>query len=163
MLAAHQLVAELAQIYYEKPNDDTARAVVAVPPSAGPTTPHSSTPCSPRVAGNPIIQPVTSRALFATFARRPPPATAGAGSCRAAAARACRSAAIRTQRQRIDGFASAAAPTARSLSAPLGDLVLAGESELLRPAQQSAVLGNTRRPWTPSWPSCRWRAAGRSP
>ena len=32
VLAAHQLVAELAQIYYEKPNDDTARAMVAVAP-----------------------------------------------------------------------------------------------------------------------------------
>ena len=36
------------------------------------------------------------------------------------------------------------APTARSLSATLGDLVLTGESDLLRPAQQAAVLHNTR-------------------
>ena len=46
VLAAHQLVAELAQIYYEKPNDDTARAVVAVAPPGWSDRPEpSSTPC----------------------------------------------------------------------------------------------------------------------
>ncbi len=48
VLAAHQLVAELAQIYYEQPNDDTARAMVAVAPSRGPTTRPSSMPSSAR-------------------------------------------------------------------------------------------------------------------
>ena len=33
VLAAHQLVAELAQIYFEKPNDTTPRVVVAMPPA----------------------------------------------------------------------------------------------------------------------------------
>jgi hypothetical protein len=51
-------------------------------------------------------------------------------------------AAIRDQRARIDGFATAA-PTARDVSAQLGDLVLAGEADNLRPAQQAAVLHNT--------------------
>jgi hypothetical protein len=50
-------------------------------------------------------------------------------------------AAVRNQRQRVNGFASAA-PSATSVTTQLGDLVLAAESELLRPGQQSAVLRN---------------------
>jgi hypothetical protein len=50
-------------------------------------------------------------------------------------------AAIRLQRQRVNGFASAA-PSAHALSEDLNDLVLTGESELLRPAAQTRVLDN---------------------
>ena len=51
--------------------------------------------------------------------------------------------AIRTQRQRIDGFA-AAAPERRAPSSHRSETwCWPGESELLRPAQQSAVLHNT--------------------
>ena len=142
VLAAHQLVAELAQIYYEQPNDDTARAVVAVPPSSWSDDPAFVNALLGAVAGNPIIQPVTVAALFATF----PGATTCHSGCRlpsGSGSSGLPAAAIRTQRQRINSF-SVAAPTARSLSAPLGDLVLAGESDLLRPSQQSAVLDNTR-------------------
>jgi hypothetical protein len=47
--------------------------------------------------------------------------------------------AIRTQRQRVDGFATAA-PTAATVATQLGDLILAGESELLRPDQQTRLV-----------------------
>jgi hypothetical protein len=51
---------------------------------------------------------------------------------------------IRTQRQRIGGLVAATStPAARAVTTQLGDLVLAGESEQLRPAQQAGVLHNT--------------------
>ena len=141
VLAAHQLVAELAQIYYEQPNDDTPRAVVAVPPSTWSDDPSFVSALLGALAGNPIIQSVTTSELFATF----PGAAACRTGCRLLSANGgggLPANAIRTQRERINGFA-AAAPTARSLIVPMGKLVLAGESALLRPAQQAAVLHNT--------------------
>jgi hypothetical protein len=50
-------------------------------------------------------------------------------------------AAIRAQRLRVNGFAVSAVG-AHTLGLQLGDLVLAGEAEVLRPSQQSAVLAN---------------------
>ena len=140
MLAAHQLVAELAQIYYEQPNDDTPRAVVAVPPRGWADDPAFVTALLAALAGNPIIQPVTTNQLFDTF----PNATVCRVGCRPAAPAAgtnSRSPRSTPSECTIDGFA-AAAPAARSVIVPLGDLVLAGESELLGPGQQSAVLHN---------------------
>jgi hypothetical protein len=139
VLAAHQLVAELAQIYYEQPNDESPRAVVAMPPRGWTDDPAFVGALLSSLAGNPIIQPVTTDHLFDTF---PNPTVCRVG-CRAAAGVGppLPVAAIGTQRQHIAGFA-AAAPTARSVIGPLEDLVLAGESELLGPAQQSAVLSN---------------------
>ena len=69
VLAAHQLVAELAQIYYEKPNDDR-------PPGGGGGGARPTGPTSPAFVqallealdGNPIIEAVTTSQLFGTFA-----------------------------------------------------------------------------------------------
>lgn len=139
VLAAHQLVAELAQIYYEQPNDDAPRAVVAMPPRGWTDDPAFVAALLGSLVGNPIIQPVTTNQLFDTF----PNATVCHVGCRPATAGGpdLPVGAIDTQREHIDSFA-AAAPTARSVIVPLSDLVLAGESELLGPAQQSAVLHN---------------------
>jgi hypothetical protein len=141
VLAAHQLVAELAQIYYEKPNDDTVRGVVAMAPPGWSDSPGFVGALLGALAGNPIVQAVTTTDLFTTFSAptachngcKLAPVTAGSGLPVAA---------IRDQRARIDGFATAA-PAARQVSAQLGDLVLAGEADNLRPAQQAAVLHNT--------------------
>jgi hypothetical protein len=142
VLAAHQLVAELAQIYYEKPNDVTPRAVVAVPPSSWTDDPEFVSALLGALTDNPIVQPVTVDTLLTTLAAAPCKAT-----CRTAASPGevgLPVAAIRRQRQRVDSFATAA-PTATDTSTQLGDLVLSGESELLRPSQQSRVLHNTGR------------------
>ena len=139
VLAAHQLAAELAQIYYEKPNDTTPRGVVAVAPNDWVADPTFVTALLDALAGNPILQPVTANGLFDTLGG-PTPCRDG---CRllGGPGTGLPAAAIRLQRQRINGFASAA-PSARSLSQGLGDLVLTGESELLHPGQQSRVLDN---------------------
>jgi Family of unknown function (DUF6049) len=141
VLAAHQLVAELAQIYYEQPNDDTPRAVVAVPPRGWTDDPAFVKALLSSLAGNPIIQPVTTNQLFDTF-RNPTVCRVG---CRPTAPRtgaALPVDAINAQRQDINGFATAA-PNARSVILPLEDMVLAGESDLLEPVQRAAVLRNT--------------------
>jgi hypothetical protein len=141
VLAAHQLVAELAQIYYEKPNDDTPRAVVAEAPAGWSDSPAFVSALLGALANNPIIDAVTTSGLFGAF---PSP-----GSCHTqcklsgpVSGATLPAAAIRTQRARINGFA-AAAPSAKEVSAQLGNLVLAGEADTLRPSQQAAVLHNT--------------------
>jgi hypothetical protein len=139
VLAAHQLVAEVAQMYYEKPNDTTPRAVVAVAPNDWVADPTFVTALLGALAGNPIVQPVTASGLFDTVGAP----TACHDGCRllGGPGAGLPVAAIRLQRQRINGFASAA-PSAHDLSGDLGDLVLTGESELLRPGVQTRVLDN---------------------
>ncbi len=139
VLAAHQLVAELAQIYYEQPNDSTPRAVVAVAPTGWSDDPAFVAALLSSLDGNPMVQPVTAAGLFATM-----PVTSCHGACRltpVAGGSGLPTRAIRTQRQRIESLAGAA-PTAKDLTSQLGDLVLSGEASTLRPAQQSAVLAN---------------------
>jgi hypothetical protein len=144
VLAAHQLLAELAQIYYEKPNDSTPRMVVAVAPNGWKDNPTFVAALLSALVDNPIIEPVTTKNLFAAFG----PAAACRDGCRlqnvGSGGAPLPVAGIRAQRQRIDGFASAVrgAP-ARIISLELGDLVLASQSEDLRLAQQDALLENT--------------------
>ena len=141
-LAASQLVAELAQIYFEKPNDTSPRIVAAVAPTGWSDDPTFVGTLLGALDGSPVVEPVTTADLFTIV----PP-----GTCRTA----CRSTvaagtgglpttAIRTQRQRIGGLSGAtSAPSAHAVTTQLGDLVLAGESERLRPTQQAGVLHNT--------------------
>ena len=139
VLAAHQLVAELAQLYYERPNGTTPRAVVAAAPAAWTADPAFVDALFGSLGTNPLAEPVTLRQLFALF---PTPATCR-GGCRLAAPGGPGGlpvAAIRDQRVRVNGFASAA-PGQRPLAQRLGDLVLGAEALALRPGQQAAVAG----------------------
>ena len=105
VLAAHQLLAELAQVYYEQPNDDDPRAIVAVAPTTWPDDPAFVDALLGALDGNPIIQSVTASNLFATFTDTAGLSGSGAGRCRAAPGPAVsRPAAIRTQRQRVTSF-----------------------------------------------------------
>ncbi len=139
VLAAHQLVAEAAQIYYERPNDSSPRALVALAPASWPDDPAFVDALLGSLTDNPIVEPVTTAALFATL-----PVASCRNGCRLAPAGGPGGlpvAAIRAQRHRLDGF-DAAAPSAHTVSTGLGDVVLAGESETLRPGQQAEVLQN---------------------
>jgi hypothetical protein len=139
VLAAHQLVAELAQLYYETPNVITPRAVMAVAPSGWNDDPAFVDALLGSLDGNPVVKPVTTRQLFALF---PNPATCRSG-CRLTSGRGSGLpvAAISAQRIRVNGFADSAVG-AHALALQLSDLVLGSETETLRPAQQSAVLAN---------------------
>ena len=139
VLAAHQLVAELAQVYYERPNGVTPRSVVAVAPQAWNDDPAFVAALLGALDGNPLVKAVTTGQLFSLY---PTPATCRTG-CRLAptGGGGLPVAAIRAQRVRVNGFASAAVG-AHALVLQLGDLVLGGEAAALRPVQQSAVLSN---------------------
>ena len=139
VLAAHQLAAELAQLYYELPNDISVRAVMAVAPTSWSDNPRFVEALLASLDGNPVVQAVTTSKLFSLF---PTPAT-----CRSV----CRLVptgtstppvnAVRAQRSRVDSFASAVVGQ-KALAQQLGDLVLGGQAETLRSSQQSAVLAN---------------------
>jgi len=140
VLAASQLVAELAQIYFEKPNDTTPRIVAVVAPNSWADDPAFVTTLLGALDGNPIIEPVTTKDLFSTL-----PPGACRSQCRTVAGSGATlpAAAIRTERRRVTGLATATpSASARGVTTQLGDLVLAGESEHLRATQQSGVLRN---------------------
>ena len=139
VLAGHQMVAELAQLYYEAPNGITPRAVMAVAPPGWNDDPALVDALLGSLDGNPLVQPVTTAQLFALF---PNPATCRSG-CRLTSngGSGLPVAAISAQRIRVNGFADSAVG-AHTLTLQLGDLVLGGETQALRPAQQSAVLAN---------------------
>lgn len=140
VLAAHQLVAELSQIYYERPNGSTPRAVVATAPSSWSDDPAFVDALLGSLNANPLVQAVTTAEVFALF---PVPATCRNG-CRLAAANGVGglpTAAIKSQRLRVDGLASAVTG-AHTLTQQLGDVVLSAESQGLRSAQQSSVVAN---------------------
>jgi hypothetical protein len=143
VLAAHQLVAEMAQMYYEKPNDVSTRGVAVLPPASwSDNAAFVKALVEALGSDNPIIQSVTTSSLFATL----PMSTTCHTGCKLVAGNSAAGLpvkAIRLERQRINGFATAT-PTDPSLSTQLGDLVLAGEASLLRPTQQSSVLKNTK-------------------
>jgi hypothetical protein len=143
VLAASQLLGELAQIYFESPNSSSPRAVVAVPPNGWEADPILISTLLNAMSDSPIVQGTTVAELFATF---PPPSSTAAAchsTCRLASTTAGSSvpfAAIRSQRAKVDGFTSVvnAAPDARL--GQLNDLILAAEAQDLRSNQQTAIL-----------------------
>ena len=139
VLAAHQLVAELALLYYERPNGVSPRAVLAVAPTSWKDDPAFVDALLGSLDGNPVVQAVTTSQAFALF----PAPSACRTSCRLTGAigTGLPAAAIRAQRARIAGFANATVG-ARTVAQGLGDLVLGGESRALRPSQQAAVVAN---------------------
>jgi hypothetical protein len=149
VLAASQLLGELAQIYFEYPNLSSARAVVAVPPTGVTPNPSMISTLLTDLSNNPFVQGVTTADLFQTLST---PAACH-GGCKLTSSSSSGSSTnsglpagtIRNQRARIAGLASAIAPSssfATTLPRQLGDLVLASESEALKPSQQSSVLHN---------------------
>ena len=137
VLAAHHLVAELAQLYYERPNGTTPRAVVAAAPLQWTADPAFVDALLGALGTDPLAEPVTLARLFALF---PTPATCR-GGCRLLpppGAGGLPVSAIRTERARVNGFASSATGQ-KALSQRLGDLVLGAETLALRPGQQAGV------------------------
>ncbi len=67
VLAAYQLSAELAQLYYEQPNGTSPRAVVAVAPTPWTDSPAFVDTLLGSLSANPMVQPVTTDQLFSLF------------------------------------------------------------------------------------------------
>jgi hypothetical protein len=144
VLAAAQLVGELAQIYFEYPNLSTPRAVVAVPPSGSTPNPTMISTLLTDLADNPIVEGVTTAGLFQTLSG-PAACHGGCKLTSSSGASGLPTGGIRNQRSRIAGLASAispASPVVHTLPLQLSDLVLASESEDLKPSQQSSLIHN---------------------
>jgi hypothetical protein len=141
VLVASQLLAEMAQIYFEYPNLTKPRTLVAVP-GAGwtPNATEVSTLMS-ALGSSQILQPVT----VGQAATDPVACTTGCHLTTPSPA-TLPATAIRTQRGRVNSLATAIVPAStatRDLPTQLGDTVLASEAEGLRSAQQRAILHNT--------------------
>ncbi len=137
VLAAHQLVAELAQLYYERPNGTSPRAVVAAGPLGWKADPAFVDALLGSLTSNPVAEPITLTQLFSLF----PSTTTCRTGCRLATPVTTTGlpvTAIRSERLRVNGFASSAQGQ-HELSQRLGDLVLGAESLALRPNQQASV------------------------
>ncbi len=145
VLAASQIVAELAQIYFEYPNGTRPRVVVAVPPTGWQPDPTLVTTLLAALGTSQVLQPVTVAGAFSAFAG-PVPCASGCRLTQPSGTSTLPVAGIRTQRQQVSSLGSAIVPSnpaAKALPTELGDLVLASESEALNPGQQSAVLANS--------------------
>lgn len=138
-LAAYQLLADLALVYFEQPNLDTARGVVAVPPASwAPDASFLDTVFS-ALPADPLVAPVTLEQLFAEVpgatgsARHTvSPATSGTLPARQ----------IRAARARLSAFSSAVGDSGLATARSLDDVLLAAEDTGLRSAQaQAAVTG----------------------
>jgi len=140
-LAAHQLLAELALVYFEQPNLDTPRGVVVVaPPQWSPDAAFLQALLQGLV-NDPVLEPVTLDTLMTSVPggtgrgaalqparRRPVPADDGSLPVKA----------LRTARGRLDAFTSAVSDPV--VVGALDGALLTAESAALRPAQQQAAV-----------------------
>ncbi|MHB8681761.1 MAG: hypothetical protein ACYDA2_06675 [Acidimicrobiales bacterium] len=135
-LAAYQLLADLALVYYEQPNLDTARGVVAVPPTGwAPDATFLSTVLS-ALPSDPLVEPVTLDTLFTTV----PVATAVHHPATVTGNATVPVRQIRSARGRLDAFASSVADQGMPTVHALDDLLLGAESDQLRGTQQLAGI-----------------------
>ena len=144
VLAAHQLLAELAQVYFEGGNTEAVRGVVAVPPNNWVADPTFVRTVLAGLAQSPVVQAVTVSGLFQSL---PGPVACRAAGCKLSPSpRAGGSGlpvtAISTQRTRLTNFGTAA-PSAQQVRFQISELLLAGQSESLRPGQQAKVVQRT--------------------
>jgi hypothetical protein len=142
VLAAHQLLAELAQVYFEAPNEAVPRGVVATPPPGWSPRGTFLDSLLSGLGSDPVLEPVTISGLFAAFT-----GSSRCGSCRLDAVGATEptlpAAAIRRARQRVSSFASAvtsSGSSAQELVHRLSDLVLSSEAAGLRPSEQLRLV-----------------------
>ncbi|HLX88297.1 MAG TPA: hypothetical protein VKR22_07580 [Acidimicrobiales bacterium] len=131
-LAAYQLLADLALVYYEQPNLDTARGVVAVPPAGWSPDPAFVHTVLAALPGDPVVSPVTLAQLFDDVR----PSTGPARRLSSAAATQLPTRQIRDLRSRLSGFSSAVGQSGAVEARTLDDLLLHSEDVRLHSAQQ---------------------------
>lgn len=140
VLAAHQMLAELAQTYFEGPNTSHPRGVVAVPPNGWSGRGTLLTNLLDGLADSPVVTPVTMSGLFTqvpstTALGLPAPrlvsSVSGDGTVPAGG--------IRSVQSELTAF-DRATPTATTLHEQLAALLASAESENLPVRQQLAIL-----------------------
>jgi hypothetical protein len=143
VLAAHQLLAELALIYFELPNNAAPRGVIAVPPNSWSADPaFVQTLLQGLSQQGSVVQPVTVSTMFTTLQHE----SCRTGSCTLTPSSKSSNrlpvTAISTERNRWNSFAHAA-PTAHTAISEVSELLLSGQAETLHPSEQSAVVNGT--------------------
>ncbi len=142
VLAATQLLADLAIIYYELPGAPDARGVIAVPPPGWDPNPHFVKALLDGLAVDPVVQTATLPEFFssvpsggnqAVTTRHLPTNESGQQISSGQAV------AIVAARKQITGFATAVQGNP-AVKSQLEDVLLASESSDLRPAAQQAGL-----------------------
>ena len=132
-LAAYQLLADLALVYYEQPNLVTARGVVAVAPQGWDPDPTFVSTVLTSLPNDPVVAPITLSQLFsdvvtATGPARRPSATTASTQLPARDIRALRS--------RLTGFASAVGQSGAAAARAVDDALLHSEDAGLHATQQ---------------------------
>lgn len=142
VLAAHQLLADLATLYFDRPGKQ--RGVVAVTPRGFRFTDQFLATVFDGLATSPIVEGSTIDGLFATI----PPLTTGPGATLirplvggdvTAAGSAVPAVDLQRARRRLDAFASMLDPT-NPLPGRLDETLLASASIDLRARQRAAYL-----------------------
>lgn len=144
VLAAHQLLADLAQIYFEGGNTQSVRGVVAVPPTNWSANPaFVKTLLGGLTAQNPVVQAVT---VFQLFQALGAPVACRDQGCKLAAAPGAGGlpvTAISNQRNRLASFTTAAPTPPPAAINQISNLLLSAQSETLGSPQQARIVSRT--------------------
>jgi hypothetical protein len=144
VLAAHQLLADLAEIYFEQPGSSRPRAVVVQTPLNWPASSAFLNAALTGLGQSPIVQPLTLASLEASI---PAVGTNGAPAVRQLNAQSPEArvpvASFRSAQRRLNSFSTVVGNDPRPL-APMDDVLLAGQSSDLRPSEQSRYMSGVQ-------------------
>jgi hypothetical protein len=144
VLAAHQLLADLAEIYFEQPGSSQPRAVAVETPLDWPSNSAFLTAALDGLAQSPIVQPLTLASLDANVP------TAGSGGAPAVRQLGTQSdearvpvAALRSAQRRLGSFSAVVGNDPRLLG-EMGDMLLVGQSSDLRTSEQTRYMSGVQ-------------------
>lgn len=142
VLAAHQLLAELAQIYFEAPNSPEIRGLAVQALGDAPENPALVSTLLQGLTDAPVVQPVSLAGLFASL---PEPVSCN-HTCRLLAGRSSTTvngAGVHRQIGDIAAF-TLSAPGAHGVTHDLTEVTLASEAATLGASAQNGILANAR-------------------
>jgi hypothetical protein len=144
VLAAHQLLAELAEIYFEQPGSSQPRAVVVETPPNWPPSSAFLNAALDGLAQSPIVQPLTLSTLYGSI---PPLTPNGASLVRQLSGQGPETrvptANLRSAQRSLLSFATVVGNDPRLVGA-LDDVLLAGQSSDLRPQDQTRYMSGVQ-------------------
>jgi hypothetical protein len=144
VLAAHQLLADLAEIYFEQPGSSQPRAVVVEAPLDWPASSAFLNAALDGLAQSPIVQPLTLASLDASV---PAVGPSGAPAVRQLGTQSDVArlpvAALRSAQRRLGSFSPVVSNDPRLLG-QMGDMLLVGQSSDLRPSEQARYMSGVQ-------------------
>jgi hypothetical protein len=144
VLAAHQLLADLAEIYFEQPGSSQPRAVVVEAPSGWPASSAFLGAALDGLAQSPVVQPLTLASLDASI---PAVGPSGAPTVRQLGTQSDTArvpvAALRSAQRRLLSFSTVVSNDPRLLG-DIGDMLLVGQSSDLRSSEQARYMSGVQ-------------------